>query len=309
MAHHIKCESLTKHYPGIKALDGLDLELEITQPTGIVGPNGAGKSTLFAILCGFISPTSGRVRVLDHAPDSGTLKGKLSLLPQDTLMFKGVDVLTQLKHYARLQNLNRHEAKKEVEHVLSLVQATSFSKQLPETLSFGQRKRVMLAQSLIGNPELILMDEPTSGLDPVAATEVRKLLHDLGNEYSVIISSHNLSEIEDICSDIAILNKGKLVIHSSLTELKRSGQCFSLRLEAPSEIHLNELLIDIEGIGKIENDNKDMKSWIIHYEAGSAEQLQIKILSKLGETGIAISELKKGKALADEVSEIIKSNN
>ena len=309
MAHHIKCETLTKRFQGIKALDGLDLELEITQPTGIVGPNGAGKSTLFAILCGFISPTSGKVRVLDHAPGSSNIKGKLSLLPQDTSMFKGVDVTTQLKHYARLQNFNRNEAKKEVDHVLSLVQATSFAKQFPETLSFGQRKRIMLAQSLIGKPELILMDEPTSGLDPVAATEVRKLLRDLGNEYSVIISSHNLSEIEDICSDIAILNKGKLVIHSSLSELKRSGQCFSLMLEAPSDIHLSELLKEISGISNIENNNKDMKSWLIHYESGSAEQLQIKILSKLGETGIAISELKKGKALADEVSEIIKSNN
>lgn len=309
MALQIQCQSLTKRFQGIKALDGLDLELDITQPTGIVGPNGAGKSTLFAILCGFISPTSGKVRVLDHAPDSSYIKGKLSLLPQDTSMFKGVDVITQLKHYARLQNFNRHEAKKEVDHVLSLVQATGFAKQFPETLSFGQRKRIMLAQSLIGKPELILMDEPTSGLDPIAATEVRKLLRDLGNEYSVIISSHNLSEIEDICSDIAILNKGKLVIHTSLSKLKRSGQCFSLMLEAPSNVHLSELLKEISGISKIENDNKDMKSWIIHYETGSAEQLQIKILSKLGETGIAISELKKGKALADEVSEIIKSNN
>ena len=80
-------------------------------------------------------------------------------------------------------------------------------------------------------------------------------------------------------------------------------------LEAPSDVHLGDLLKEISGIGKIENDNKDMKSWIIHYESGSAEQLQIKILSKLGETGIAISELKKGKALADEISEIIKSDN
>lgn len=309
MALQIQCQSLTKRFQGIKALDGLDLELDITQPTGIVGPNGAGKSTLFAILCGFIRPSSGKVHILGCTPDSSSIKGKLSLLPQDTSMFKGIDVLTQLKHYARLQNFNRHDAKKEVDHVLSLVQATGFAKLMPETLSFGQRKRIMLAQSLIGKPELILMDEPTSGLDPVAATEVRHLLRELGNEYSVIISSHNLSEIEDICSDIAILNKGKLVTHSSLSELKRSGQCFSLRLEVPSDIHLSELLNEISEIGKIENDNKDMKSWIIHYETGSAEQLQIKILSKLGETGIAISEFKKGKALADEISEIIKSDN
>lgn len=306
---HIQCESLTKNYKGIKALNDFDLELNITQPTGIVGPNGAGKSTLFAILCGFIKPTSGKVHVMGAVPDSSEIKGKLSLLPQDTAMFKGINVFSQLKHYARLQGLNKQEAIKEVEHVLSLVQGANFAKQLPETLSFGQRKRVMLAQSLIGKPELILMDEPTSGLDPVAATEVRNLLRQLGNEYSVIISSHNLSEIEDICSDIVIMNKGKLVTHSSLSELTRSSQCFSLMLENTSDVHLSEILKEISGITKIENDKNDMKSWLIYYDGDSAGSIQIKILSKLNEHKIAVSELKKGKALADEIAEVIKNDN
>lgn len=309
MTKHIQCEALTKNYKGIKALNGFDLELKITQPTGIVGPNGAGKSTLFSILCGFIRPTSGKVLIMGASPDASENKGKLSLLPQDTAMFKGIDVISQLKHYARLQNLNKQEAIKEVEHVLSLVQGNDFAKQYPETLSFGQRKRVMLAQSLIGKPELILMDEPTSGLDPVAATEVRNVLRELGNEYSVLISSHNLTEIEDICSDIVIMNKGKLVTHSSLSELTRSSQCFSLGLENASDVHLSEILKDIDGVSKIENDKNDMKSWLIYYVSDSAESIQIKILSKLGEHKIAVSELKKGKALADEISEVIKNDN
>ena len=306
---HIQCKALTKYYSGIKALNGFDLELNVNQPTGIVGPNGAGKSTLFAILSGFIKPTSGEVRVMGVTPTSESIKGKLSLLPQDTAMFKGIDVFTQLKHYARLQNLNKQQAIKEVEHVLSLVQGSSFAKQLPETLSFGQRKRIMLAQSLIGKPELILMDEPTSGLDPIAATEVRNLLRRLGDEYSVVISSHNLAEIEDICSDIVIMNKGKLVTHSSLSELTRSNQCFSLMLENTSDDHLSEALKEVSGISKIENDKNDMKSWLIYYDDGSAEQLQIKILTKLSEHNIAVSELKKGKALADEILEVIKNDN
>lgn len=309
MTQHINCQALTKRYQGIKALDGLDLSFDITQPTGIVGPNGAGKSTLFAILCGFIRPSSGAVHILGNAPDSGLNKGKLSLLPQDTAMFKGIDVFSQLKHYARLQGFTNKNAIKEADRVISLVQAKGFAKQLPETLSFGQRKRVMLAQALIGNPELILMDEPTSGLDPVAATEVRRILQQLGNEYSVVISSHNLTEIEDICSDIAILNKGKLITHSSLSELTRTRQCFSLRLEQPSTIHLSEILKDINGISKIESDDNDIKSYLIHYEDIAAEQLQIKILSTLGEKMIPVSELRKGKSLADEISEIIKENN
>jgi ABC-2 type transport system ATP-binding protein len=309
MTKHIQCESLTKYYKGVKALNGFDLELSINQATGIVGPNGAGKSTLFAILCGFIKPSSGKVLVMGEAPDSSGNKGKLSLLPQDTAMFKGIDVFSQLKHYARLQGLNKQAAIKEVEHVLSLVQGNNFGKQYPETLSFGQRKRVMLAQSLIGEPELILMDEPTSGLDPVAATEVRNLLRKLKNDFSVVISSHNLAEIEDICSDIVIMNKGKLVTHSSLSELTRTSQCFQLGLESAIDVHLSEILKEISGISKIENDKNDMKSWLIHYEGDSAESIQIKILSALGDHKIPVSELKKGKALADEISEVIRNNN
>jgi ABC-2 type transport system ATP-binding protein len=309
MGLHIECESLTKRYQGIRALDGFNLELNITQPTGLVGPNGAGKSTLFAILCGFIKPSSGNVRVLDAAPDAEKNKGKLSLLPQDTAMFKGIDVVSQMKHYARLQGLKKKEANNEIEHVLSLVNATGFAKQLPETLSFGQRKRVMLAQSLIGKPELILMDEPTSGLDPIAASEVRNLLKKLGAEYSVIISSHNLAEIENICSDIVILNKGKLVTHSSLSDLTLSAQCFGLRLEDSIDTDLSDVLKEISSISKIEEDIHDKKFWIIHYENESAEQVQIKILSRLSEKGIAVSEFKKGKALENEIADIIKSDN
>lgn len=309
MTMHIQCKSLSKNYKGIKALNAFDLELHITQATGVVGPNGAGKSTLFSILCGFIKPSSGEVLVMGDKPDSVINKGKLALLPQDTAMFKGIDVATQLRHYARLQGLNKQNAAKEVEHVLSQVQANSFANQYPETLSFGQRKRVMLAQSLIAEPELILMDEPTSGLDPVAATEVRNLLRQLREKYSIVISSHNLAEIEDICSDIVIMNKGKVITHTSLAELTRTEQCFSLGLEKVVDQHLSEILREISNISKVENDKNDMKSWLIYYENDSAESVQIKILSKLNEHNIAVSELKKGKALADEISAVIKNNN
>ena len=309
MNHQIYCETLVKRYGGVKALDGLDLTLKVNQATGIVGPNGAGKSTLFAILCGFIRPNSGTIKILGESPHASKIKGKLSLMPQDTSMFKGIDVYSQLKHYSRLQNFKNKDVDKEVDRVLDLVQASAFAKQFPETLSFGQRKRVMLAQALIGNPELILLDEPTSGLDPVAATEVRRLLQQMGNQLSLVISSHNLSEIEDICSDIAILNKGKLVIHTSLTDLKRTSQCFSLRLEERNDMHLSDILADVAGISRIESDKNDTRSYLIHYENCSAEQLQINILSTLNDKKIAVSELRKGKALADEISAILKNIN
>ncbi len=308
MENYIYCESLSKRYGGIKALDGLDLEMKVEQPTGIVGPNGAGKSTLFSILCGFILPDSGKVNILGNLPDSEIIKGKFSLLPQDTQMFKNIDVLSQLKHYARLQGFKSSSAKKEVDTAIASVQAESFVNQYPETLSFGQRKRVMLAQSLIGKPELILMDEPTSGLDPVAATEVHHLLRELSQQHRIVISSHNLKEIEDICGEVAILNKGKLVTHTSLSELKQTTQCFSLQLEDKPNTQLSVVLGEIPEITRIVNERSDMKSYLIHYENIPAEQLQIRILTTLSEKNIAVSEFRKGKALADEISAILKNN-
>lgn len=153
------------------------------------------------------------------------------------------------------------------------------------------------------------MDEPTSGLDPVAATEVRSLLRQLREKYSIVISSHNLAEIEDICSDIVIMNKGKVITHTSLAELTRTEQCFSLGLEKVTDQHLSKILKEISNISKVENDKNDMKSWLIYYENDSAESVQIKILSKLNELNISVSEIKKGKALADEISTVIKNNN
>ena len=160
----IVCQSLTKRYGSLHALDSLDLEISGNEPVGLVGANGAGKSTLFAILCGFVKPTAGKISIFDKPVDSIQLKGKISILPQDVNMFRNLSVYQQLCHFARLQGFDKHAAKQESERVLSLIDIRQLGKQYPETLSFGQRKKVMLAQALIGNPELILLDEPTSGL-------------------------------------------------------------------------------------------------------------------------------------------------
>jgi len=198
MTNRIQCQGLGKHFGSVQALRALDMDIDLSEPTGLVGANGAGKSTLFAILCGFIRPSAGAVQVMGMDVQQPGLKGKLSILPQDTNMYKGISVHAQLCHYARLQGLNGCQARQEVEVTLERMDALSLARQYPETLSFGQRKKVLLAQALIGSPRIILLDEPTSGLDPVVTREVHKLLQQLAQEYSLFISSHNIDEIEGI---------------------------------------------------------------------------------------------------------------
>ncbi len=307
MSVRIECKSLSKRFGNIAALDGLDLDIDISEPTGLVGANGAGKSTLFAILCGFILPTNGTVRVLGAHAQHASLKGKLAILPQDTNMYSGFSVYTQLCHYARLQGFNKRAARQEVDSVLEQVGAASLAKQFPETLSFGQRKKVFLAQSLIGSPQLILLDEPTSGLDPVVAHDVQQLLQQLSHKYSLFISSHNIAEIEGLCRNIVVLNHGKVSKTGTISDLKRMHQCFRLRLDETPGVDIKDRITDLPGISSVEQEHADKRRFMIFYNEGSANQAQLEVLSELQKLGLGVEELSKGTALADEISSLLQS--
>ncbi|MEM7027741.1 MAG: ABC transporter ATP-binding protein [Pseudomonadota bacterium] len=304
----IVCQSLTKRYGSLRALDSLDLEITGGDPVGLVGANGAGKSTLFATLCGFIKPTAGEVSIFDQPVDSPTLKGKIGILPQDVNMFRNLSVFKQLCHFARLQGYRRQEAINESNRVLSLIDIKQLAKQYPETLSFGQRKKVMLAQALIGNPDLILLDEPTSGLDPVAVNDIHKLFGEIGRQAQLIISSHNLAEIEDICQQIIVLNKGKLVKTSSINELKHANQCFSVTLDRPA----NSVIEHLQGLENVEQvllNDADNKLLQIYFNGNNANKIQIAIINKLNDNQFNVVEISRGATLADEVSELLRSSN
>ena len=214
----IECKQLTKDFGRKNAIENLDLSIESGRTLGLVGPNGAGKTTLFSLISGYLKPTSGEIRVLGHTPGASLSKGRLGALPQDAPFLGGISVQAQLTLYAKLQGFVSNTAKAEVFRVLEHLKITDLAKQYPETLSFGQRKRVAIAQTLIGEPELILLDEPTSGLDPIAANDVRNIIRKLSSTCTFIISSHNLDEIGDICNEVIIIKQGKLVKHCPISE-------------------------------------------------------------------------------------------
>ncbi len=305
----ITCHSLSKHYGSLKALDELDLELIGNEPTGLVGANGAGKSTLFALLCGFTRPTKGDIKIFGKSAHSENLKGRISILPQDINMFRSISVFHQLCHFARLQGFSRASARTETERVLSLINIMPLAIQYPETLSFGQRKKVMLAQALIGKPELIMLDEPTSGLDPVAVNDIHLLLKQLAADHRLMISSHNLGEIEGICQQIVVLNRGKLVKTTSVGELKRVSQCFRIFLEQNAPSNINDIFKQINNIERIEVDIKDSRKIQIFCKDSDANTIQIQLMNALHQQQISIAEFSKGTALADEISELLRNDN
>ena len=231
MAAIIECKNLSKHYGSVRALDNLDLLITDNSPTGLIGPNGAGKTTLFSVLCGFVIPGSGNALLNGKPPGHSSLMGKLSILPQDTPFTRGISVKSQLELYARLQGMSGTAAKNEVMQKLELVELKDISKQFPETLSFGQRKRITFAQALIGNPEIVFLDEPTSGLDPVAAAQIRNLIMNLRDDKLLMISSHNLEEIQDLCKQVVMINHGRVIEHRNISDLIEQETCITLKLD------------------------------------------------------------------------------
>lgn len=238
---------VTKAFNQVQALAGIDLEVPKGRIFGIVGPNGAGKTTLFSIICGFLGADSGEV-LLDGQPvrpQTPPASGSLTILPQDARFLPNLPLGPQLTYYAQLSGMSKAEAVAETKRVLELVGLSEVFNRTGKTLSHGMYKRVGIAQAFMGSPKLIILDEPTAGLDPHAAREIHAQLRSMRADQTVIVSSHNLAEIEDLCHAVAILKKGKVVQVSSMESMLSDAAEVAFRLpETPS----NALLAEIEAL-------------------------------------------------------------
>ncbi len=204
-------ENLVKRYGSMLAIDNVSFSLEAGEPIALIGPNGAGKTTLLSLLCGFIRPTSGSLRVLGQASGSRALVGRIGALPQDASLDPRFSVRRQLTLLARLQGMDGKDAAAEVERVLDVVRLGDAAGKSYAAMSHGMRKRISLAQALLGSPECVLLDEPTAGIDPPNAKIIRDLVRQLSDRTTFLISSHNLDELERLCNRVLYLDNGKLV--------------------------------------------------------------------------------------------------
>jgi ABC-2 type transport system ATP-binding protein len=224
----IKVKHLAKYYGLQKAVDDISFEANPGKILGFLGPNGAGKSTTMRMLTGYLSPTSG-IAEINGKPISKqdiNFKKEIGYLPENTPLYTDMYVrefLTFVGETYGLENLANR-----VDEVIKEVGLTPEQNKKIGMLSKGYKQRVGLAQAIIHQPKVLILDEPTSGLDPNQLTEIRALIKDLGKEKTVIISTHIMQEVEALCDDIVIINKGKIVANSSLAELKLQYSTLSL---------------------------------------------------------------------------------
>jgi len=224
----IKVKHLAKYYGLQKAVDGISFEAVPGKILGFLGPNGAGKSTTMRMLTGYLSPTSGEAEINGKliGKDEVFFKKDIGYLPENTPLYTDMYVrefLTFVGETYGLENLANR-----VDEVIKEVGLTPEQHKKIGMLSKGYKQRVGLAQAIIHQPQVLILDEPTSGLDPNQLTEIRSLIKQLGKEKTVIISTHIMQEVEALCDDIVIINKGEIVANSSLIELKLQYSTLSL---------------------------------------------------------------------------------
>ena len=246
----IEVKGLVKRYGSHTAVENLSFTVETGQVYGFLGPNGAGKSTTMNMITGCISATDGQVLIDGHDifDDPIAAKRCIGYLPEIPPLYPDFSVREYLKFVCELKGVKKSGVSAETQRVIEKADIADVADRLIKTLSKGYRQRVGLAQALVGDPEIIILDEPSIGLDPKQIIQMRELIRSLGREHTVILSSHILSEVSEVCDHILIIKKGKLVGNGTPQELAAMMQTgTTLSIQARGD--LERAKAALEGIG------------------------------------------------------------
>ncbi|MBN2409617.1 MAG: ABC transporter ATP-binding protein [Candidatus Aminicenantes bacterium] len=241
----VEVSDLKFSYGRSLALDGVTLRLA-EGAVGLLGPNGAGKSTLLRILLGFLVPQQGRGRVLgfDIRLEPLSIRRHIGYMPEDDCLIPGMDGVTFTAHFGELSGMPRQEAMKRAHDVLFYVGLGESRYRPLQSYSAGMKQRLKLAQAIIHDPKLLFLDEPTSNLDPIGRKEVLELIRDISSkkDIQVLVSSHILSDIESVCSDVVILNRGRLAAQGRLSDLRAFNyRLYEVRIKGNGEGFIGRL--------------------------------------------------------------------
>ncbi len=219
----IEVKNLTKKYGNVIALDDISFTINDGEIVGFLGPNGAGKTTTMNIIAGYIEQTDGTVIIngFDTIKKSKKAKQEIGYMPEGTPLYTDLTIKEFVTYMAELRKIDRNTRKEMVQKVLKETGLDEIQNKLIKNISRGQKQRVSLAGTLVSEPKILILDEPTVGLDPKQITEIRSLIKSLGKKHTVILSSHILTEVSQICDRVIIINKGKIVAIDSPENLEQ----------------------------------------------------------------------------------------
>ena len=292
----IKVNNLTKKYGDFTAVDNISFEINDGEIIGLLGPNGAGKTTTMNIITGFIEPTVGEVYIngYDVNKKQKKTKSQIGYMPEGVPLYLDLTVKEFIKYMGELKNVPKDILKEQLETILKETDLKDVQNKLIRNLSRGYKQRVSLAGALIGDPEILILDEPTVGLDPKQIAEVRELIKSLGKKHTVILSSHILSEVSQICEKVIIINKGKIIAEDTPENLEKVVQDKNALLVTIEEnSNIDEIIEKIKEVKKFKlvKENEDgTKQYRITSKDG--KDIRKKIFAEFAKERITILELK-----------------
>jgi len=253
----IHVENLTKYYNDFCAVDHIDFDIKKGEILGLLGPNGAGKTTTLRMLTGYFMPSSGTIRVHDYLLDEHLLdiKNMMGYLPESAPLYHSMLVYDYLNYVAGIRGMDKNQRISRIRELVNLCGLDDIMHRSINELSKGLNQRVGLAHAMMTDPEILILDEPTSGLDPNQIVEIRNIIRQIGEEKTVVLSTHILSEVEATCDRVIIINKGKIVADDVMENLKQSaGQKYFIHLELINADFqdVNETFSRIEGVESIQ---------------------------------------------------------
>lgn len=309
----IEVKNITKKYGTFTAVDNINFEVNDHEIVGFLGPNGAGKSTTMNMITGYIEPSKGKIIVNGHDVSKSPIRAKkqIGYMPENVPLYPELTVKEFVTYMAELKRVKKKVRKAEVESVLEKTGLTSVENKLIKNISRGYKQRVSLAGALIGNPDILILDEPTVGLDPKQITEIRELIKNLGKEHTVILSSHILSEVSQICEKVIIINNGKILAvdtPENLEEQTKNDNSIIVTVE-DKKGKMKNIDKKLDGVTSIKQI-KDNQDGTIQYLISAKKDVDIRkeVFEILPKEDITIFELKKSEnTLEDAFLKIINS--
>src|SRR5688572_3498810 len=302
----IEVERLTKDYGTVVAVRDVSFSVGKGEVVGFLGPNGAGKSTTLRVLAGFLGATSGRVSIAGHdiATDSLAARRALGYMPEAAPLYPELRVREYLDFRAALKQVPSRERKKAVERALELGKIVDVAETVIGHLSKGYRQRVALADALVSKPGLLILDEPTAGLDPNQILEVRKLLRELGESHTILLSTHILSEVEAVCDRALVIARGRLVAEGTLAELltKQKARDYTITARA-SATGLESAIANVENAQLLTSESLPggFRRAIVHASGDDPDSIVEHVVAALVAAGAGVRGVSPLRATLEEV--------
>lgn len=301
----IEVRNLVKMYGKHTAVDHLNFRIEKGHIYGLLGPNGAGKSTTMNIMTGYLGATEGTVLVQGHdiLKEPEAAKKCIGYLPEQPPVYMEMTVSEYLQFVAEIKKIPKKDRENQINEVIRMTGLGDVENRLIQNLSKGYRQRVGLAQAILGFPEIIILDEPTVGLDPKQIIEIRELIRKLSKKHTIILSSHILAEVREVCDHIMIISNGKLVASDTPENLERSLQGsrhIEIQAKAPV-VRVQEILDGIPGIKKVDYQKAPDLLTTAQIETRNAKDIREQIFTEFARKNIPLVTLKMSQTTLEEI--------